>query len=330
MESTPPNTDTDSRLHAFPFLHLPPELRLIVYEVVFATVTRTHHELECMSTGPQASHPCLAQKHNKPAASVIFVYEAHNVALLATCHQIYSEAGVYALPALKTLQQRPRKIIVTTSGMDCDILGYLVRLSRSTQEVRCLAQSDHQLTKSSEESKQEVQPDTQTTEVQIAIRNDFHERTVGDHGTTEDLWTYLRMYMLRLHYDKLLYEAQQLSLQALRWPAHNLDVHFRMALMSPREKEEFDAEPWLENSIANDGEFPMQIQSGEEIESVEWDKDWAPSVPAAEYVANDFEERNTSLFEQRLSVARAEGFIHAVSAYWKAVCGRWSGRKWLD
>ncbi|KAH3967961.1 hypothetical protein HBI56_157080 [Parastagonospora nodorum] len=315
MESTPPNTDTKSRLNAFPFLRLPPELRLIVYEAMFATVTRSHHELECLSTGPQASHPCLAQKHNKPAASVIFVYEAHNVALLATCRQIHSEAGVYALPALKALQKRPRKIIITTSGMDCDILNYL---------------SDHRLTKSSEESKQEVQLDTQTTEVQIAIRNDFHQRTVGDHGTTEDLWSYLRMYMLRLQYDKLLYEAQQLSLQEPRWPAHNLDVHFRMALMSPREKEEFDAEPWLENSIANDGEFPMQIQSGEEIESVEWEKDWAPSVPAAEYVANDFEERNTSLFEQLLSVARADGFIHAVSAYWKTVCGRWSSRKWLD
>lgn len=333
MEQTPATTNTDidhARLGAFPFLRLPPELRLAVYEAVFASVTRTHHELECMSTGPQASHPCLAQKHNKPAASVVFVSEAHTVALLATCRQIHLEASVYALPALKALQQRPRKIIVTTSGMDYDILDYLVRLSRSTQDVGRIAQSDRPFTKSNDESKQELQSDTQTTQVQIAIRNDFDQRPIGDHGTTEDLWSYLRMYMLRLHYDKLLYEAQQLSLQELRWPAHNLDVHFRMALMSPREKEEFDAEPWFENGIANDGGFPMQIQGGEDIESAEWERDWASSVPATECVTNNFEQPNTSLFEQRLSITRADDFIHAVSAYWKTVCGRWSGRKWPD
>jgi len=286
MEQTPtlPTINADARLGAFPFLRLPPELRQIVYEAVFASITRTHHELECMSIGPQASRPCLAQKYNKPAASVVFVYEAHTVGLLATCRQIYSEASIYALTALKALQQRPRKIIVTTSGIDCAILDYLVRLSRSTQDVRHLAQPHQQLPRPGDEGSQEEQSDTQTTQVQIAIRNDFEQRTIGDHGTTEDLYSYLRMYMLRLHYDKLLYKAQQLSLQELRWPAHNLDVRFRMALMSPREKEEFDAEPWFENEIANDGEFPMRIQGGEEIEPAEWEKDWVPSVPAGECV----------------------------------------------
>jgi hypothetical protein len=197
------------------------------------------------------------------------------------------------------------------------------------------------------EGMEEPKPALQTTQIQIAIRNDFEKQPFGDHGTTEDLWSYLRMYILHLHYDKLLYEVQELRSRQWR-PSRSLDVTFRMALMSPREKEEFDAEQWFDRTTMFDGRHFLQIQSGDQLEAKEWEKDWATSVSSSESVVDKTKDdwarflpafspdvnmaRGTAsvLTGRRESVTKFDRLLRAASKRWKAAYGRWSGRRWLD
>jgi hypothetical protein len=301
-----------------------------------------------MSTSPRARHPCLIQKHGKPAASIVFVHEALAVAVLATCREVYSEASVIAQTALRALQQRPKKMIITTSAMDAGILDIFIHLSGSTKDLRRLTQISPRAMHWGVEGKKEPQPTLQTTQVQIAIRNEFEKQPFGDHGTTEDLWSYLRMYILRLHYDKLLYEAQELRSQEQWRPSRNLDVTFRMALMSPIEKEEFETEQWFDSSIMFDGRYFLQIQGGEQLEASGWEEDWATSATPSESVMDGpqkdwvtFLPASTCavsmtrgiapvLSGRRRSVSKLDRLLQATSKRWKAVYGRWSGRGWLN
>ncbi|KAL5115694.1 hypothetical protein ACEQ8H_006406 [Pleosporales sp. CAS-2024a] len=335
----------DAPCRSFPFLRLPSELRLIVYDFMFSSVTRTHHESNDLSKSPQARHPCLIQRYGRPAASLVYVHESIPVAILATCRQIHAEAHSFARSALRALQERPKRIIVTTGAMDSNILDVFVRISESCRDDRGCIQLQDQRKDREYDGIEEEDAVSQDCQVQVAIRNEFENRPFGTHGTTEDLWSYLRLYMLRLHYDRVLYEAHEL-LSGEQWlPTRRLNVTFRMALMTQVEQAEFASEPWFENSVLYDGKFRLQIQGGTEIESDEWDKEWATSVPCPDRVVERSEEEWASFLPISVRIAngigvsqavaseqgkrrfRVGGLLPRVSGWWKKTRKRWSDRR---
>lgn len=305
----------DAPLRAFPFLALPKELRLITYEFIFESFIRTHQEL---SRSPGSGlHPCLEQKHRSPALTISLVVETMSVGVLRTCKQVYTEAVVVLRTASKAFRRRPIKVFVTTGALRSSyLLDVLGRLGQSSQSF-CGApgiESD------------EILFTSQPAQVQVAVRNEFANRRLGNIGTAEDMWSYLRMHILRVHYEGILYEADTLRCNGYPSLARDLNITFRMALMSPAEKKEFEKAPPFEQSTARARSSHLQIQGGEEIGLTEWEEDWAASWTPSKGVVNDPEGLQGELIKVRKSCSRTVRFLHAMSGRWKVLYERWNGR----
>jgi hypothetical protein len=253
---------TDAPCRTFPFLAIPKELRLMVYEALFESITRTHLELMRQPyPWHRGLHPCLAQEHNKPVGSACAVHETIPLAVLATCRQVYSEAVVVLQPALKALGERTQKLVITTEALRSSfLLNLLKRSAHDIENIHPYCTAGH------DETHLALEP----IRIQVAIRNTYANQQLEDLGTAEELWSYLRLHILRLHYENLLFEAEALNCVASRCSARATVVTFHMAPMSCIEEEEFELCLPFEKSSQNCGSW-LQIQGGEDIEVIEWE-----------------------------------------------------------
>jgi hypothetical protein len=309
---------TDAPCRTFPFLALPKELRLMVYEALFESITRTHLELMKQPyPWHRGLHPCLAQERNKPVGSACAVHENIPLTILATCRQVYSEAVVVLQPALKALRERPQKLVITTEALRSSFLLNL--LKRSAHHIKtihpyCTASHD------------EPHPAPESIRIQVAVRNAYANQQLGDLGTAGELWSYLRLHILRLHYENLLFEAETLNCVAARCSARATVVTFHMAAMSCIEKEEFEVCLPFEKSSQNCGSW-LQIQGGEEIEVTEWEDNWATSQTDVETVVEAPEECKSEVTDVVIYGSRMDRLICGAYAKWKSLTKRWSRKR---
>jgi hypothetical protein len=309
---------TDAPCCTFPFLALPKELRLMVYEVLFESTTRTHIELMKQPyPWHRIVHPCLAQEHDKPAASACAVHETIPLAILTTCRQVYSEVVIVLQPILIALGQRPQKLVITTEALRSSfLLDLLHRYAHHIKTIHPHCNVGHD----------EPHPVLEPIRIQVAVKNAYANRQLGNLGTAEELWSYLRLHILRLHYENLLFEAEALNCVMTPCPARATVVTFHMAPLSFIEKEEFEMCPPFEKSSQNCGSC-LQIKGGEEIVVTEWENNWATSQTEPETAVKALAEYSSEGTEVIKYGSKMDRLIRGAYTKWKSLTKRWSRRR---
>ncbi|KAH3994586.1 hypothetical protein HBI38_026650 [Parastagonospora nodorum] len=108
------------KTHCFRFMHLPVELRLMVYESLSVHVT--HHRFEQEASTP--NKPVYHMIDTTQYSSCRLVWKTlEGASLLATCRQINKEASAIIQQKLNEIKSEPIRIIVTPSALQSHLLA---------------------------------------------------------------------------------------------------------------------------------------------------------------------------------------------------------------
>ena len=95
----------------FPFLALPPELRIVVYEHIGIEFKR--HTLTQAESGlPDRLHNSWPSLPQNIQSSITAIRPSLHISLLRTCRLIYNEATPYLAPKLQDLERQPIHFVV--------------------------------------------------------------------------------------------------------------------------------------------------------------------------------------------------------------------------
>jgi hypothetical protein len=132
----------------FPFLALPKELRLMVYE--FLPVRTTHYELINQEKRYRSASYKLVETgvQEIPPSIIVLHRSISGLAILSTSHFVASEANTILQPRLHALGTQPIQIITNTEGLHeellLNLLSYLWSSDwRAQKDTRHILTADH-------------------------------------------------------------------------------------------------------------------------------------------------------------------------------------------